>query len=152
MPKLRMQLIAGMVLGVSLGVSGCLTPQERSEVYGGRFGSKPKPTKVATPPKPVIAPKPTYRPPNPVLRPVNPRPVAPVDVGEFRPSPGDVYSCGAGEIAHLQGQPLSALNTMRFSQPIRIIRPGQMVTQDYSAQRLNFDITEQGVIGRLWCG
>lgn len=146
MSQPRMQIVAAMVLGLSLGLSGCLTPQERSEVYGGRFGSKPKPTKVVAPPKPVA-------PPNPVLRPVaRPMESRPVDVIGFRPAPGDVYTCGAGQIAHLQGQPLSALNAMRFKQPIRIIWPGQAVTQDYSAQRLNFDITKQGIIGRLWCG
>ncbi|MCF6293742.1 MAG: hypothetical protein L3J04_10145, partial [Robiginitomaculum sp.] len=61
-------------------------------------------------------------------------------------------SCGADELRYLQGQALASLRSMKFKQRIRIILPGREITEDYKPMRLNFDVTSEGVIGRLWCG
>ena len=36
--------------------------------------------------------------------------------------------------------------------PYRILPPGSMMTKDYRPERVNFDVTETGVITRIWCG
>lgn len=36
--------------------------------------------------------------------------------------------------------------------PIRVIAPGQPVTQDYSPARLNLDVDASGRLVRPWCG
>ena len=61
-------------------------------------------------------------------------------------------ACGAAELQGLIGQPETVLATMRFSQVVRVIGPGMAVTMDYSPDRLNIDVGEDGLITRLWCG
>lgn len=60
--------------------------------------------------------------------------------------------CGAAELQGLVGQPQSVLETMRFSQDLRVIPPGTAVTMDYREDRLNIDLDEAGQITRVWCG
>lgn len=61
-------------------------------------------------------------------------------------------ACGASGLQRLVGQPASTLDTMRFAQPIRVIRPGEMVTMDFSAGRLNFAVDDAERISRVYCG
>ncbi len=61
-------------------------------------------------------------------------------------------ACGASELQDLVGQPGSVLETMRFSQDLRVIPPGTAVTMDYREDRLNIDLDEAGQITRVWCG
>ncbi|MZQ91048.1 hypothetical protein GVY41_18175 [Frigidibacter albus] len=69
------------------------------------------------------------------------------------PGPGPVAdACGAAGLQRLVGQPASTLETMRFSQQLRVINPGQMVTMDYLEARLNIAIDEQDRISRVYCG
>ena len=67
------------------------------------------------------------------------------------PSPAD-DTCGASELTGYVGQDASILDTARFANPIRVIRPGDMVTMDFNPQRLNFDLDELGEILRIRCG
>lgn len=60
--------------------------------------------------------------------------------------------CGAAGLQDLIGQPASVLDAMRFSQPVRVIRPGQAVTMDYFAGRLNIELDAADRIVRLACG
>jgi hypothetical protein len=39
-----------------------------------------------------------------------------------------------------------------LNRPYRILPPGSMITKDYSASRINFDLDERGKIIRAWCG
>ncbi|MES2844286.1 MAG: I78 family peptidase inhibitor [Pseudomonadota bacterium] len=71
--------------------------------------------------------------------------------GPVPPQDG-VNACGALDLQYLVGQPASVLETMRFSQPVRVIRPGMAVTMDYSAARLNFSVDRSGYISRVYCG
>lgn len=60
--------------------------------------------------------------------------------------------CGAEALQGLVGRPAAVLQTMKFAGPVRIIRPGEPVTADYSAVRLNFEIDAAEVIARVVCG
>lgn len=73
-------------------------------------------------------------------------------VTEGGPGAGPTGDCGAAGLQQLVGQPASTLETMRFSQQLRVINPGQMVTMDYSEDRLNIAIDELGRISRVYCG
>lgn len=61
-------------------------------------------------------------------------------------------ACGADDLQGLVGQSAAVLETMRFSQVVRVIRPGMAVTMDFSAQRLNIEVDEAEVISRVSCG
>ena len=78
-----------------------------------------------------------------------PGPATPPEAWVPPPAPG---SCGAADLQHLIGQPDTTLATLRFNQPVRLLRPGIAVTMDYSAERLNIKINEAGVITGLTCG
>lgn len=75
-------------------------------------------------------------------------------VQEPLPLPGieDPDACKASELQGLVGQPASALDTMKFSQPLRVLRPGMAVTMDYSAARLNIEVDAAETITRVSCG
>jgi PBP1b-binding outer membrane lipoprotein LpoB len=60
--------------------------------------------------------------------------------------------CGAAGLQDLIGQPASMLETMKFSQPVRVIRPGMAVTMDYFAGRLNIETDAADRITRVTCG
>ena len=77
--------------------------------------------------------------------PPEPGPQYPVD-----PVPMD--QCGAADLQGLVGQSARVLQTMRFGQTMRIIRPGMAVTMDFVANRLNIWIAEGDVIERVTCG
>ncbi len=63
----------------------------------------------------------------------------------------DLSTCGADALQGLVGQPASVLQTMKFGQETRIIRPGMAVTMDYRPDRLNLDINAKEVITRVYC-
>ena len=46
----------------------------------------------------------------------------------------------------------SAINAITGAQPLRWITPGQAITADYSAQRLNIILDERGRIRAMRCG
>lgn len=60
--------------------------------------------------------------------------------------------CRAEELQYLIGKPKSVLETMRFSQVIRVLEPGSIMTMDYSEKRLNIYLDEKNNIKRLSCG
>lgn len=60
--------------------------------------------------------------------------------------------CGAAALQNLVGQPRQAVEGMTFTQPVRIIEPGQAVTMDFSAQRLNIELDANARITRIACG
>lgn len=61
-------------------------------------------------------------------------------------------ACGADELQDLVGRDAAVLQTMRFGQTVRIIRPGMAVTMDYVPQRLNIEIDAREKINRVTCG
>lgn len=68
------------------------------------------------------------------------------------PPPPLAGTCAAADLQSLVGQPASVLQTMRFAGPVRILRPGDAVTMDYSELRLNIRIDADEVIARVDCG
>lgn len=73
--------------------------------------------------------------------------VPPGDTSGDTPSP----DC-ASEFAPFVGQPRSVLLATSFTAPIRIIDPGEVVTQDYLPERINFVIGQDRRIERMYCG
>ncbi|MFN3723543.1 MAG: I78 family peptidase inhibitor [Paracoccaceae bacterium] len=67
------------------------------------------------------------------------------------PEGPDLATCGAGALQGLVGQPASVLQTMKFGQETRIIRPDTAVTMDYRADRLNIEIDRAERISRVHC-
>ena len=61
-------------------------------------------------------------------------------------------SCGAAGLQDLIGQPKSALNGRDLAAGTRVIHPGQPVTMEYLAGRLNILIDHKGRISSLTCG
>ncbi|MGP3696820.1 I78 family peptidase inhibitor [Rhodobacter sp. NSM] len=61
-------------------------------------------------------------------------------------------SCGAIRLQGLVGQPAEVLETIRFTQPVRVVQPGQAVTMDFSPNRLTIETNEAGRIVRIACG
>ncbi len=61
-------------------------------------------------------------------------------------------ACGAPALQGLVGQDAAVLRAMTFAVQVRIIRPGDMVTEDYSEQRLNIEVDANEKISRVYCG
>ncbi len=70
----------------------------------------------------------------------------------LRPKPPSADSCGAGDLQSLVGQRAKVLETMRFGNVTRVIRPNMGVTMDYSDSRLNIEINDRETITRVNCG
>ncbi len=71
-------------------------------------------------------------------------------LGPPEQAPG-VDACGAAELADMVGEPKTILDVMKFAVPVRVIEPGTAVTADYSPERLNFEIAEDGTIAKIAC-
>jgi len=65
--------------------------------------------------------------------------------------PPELSTCGAIDLQNLVGQPISAVDAATLAR-VRVIRPGQAVTMDYSAARLNVELDAADKIIRIWCG
>jgi len=79
----------------------------------------------------------------------------PLPKGQVKPAPSapvGADACGAAGLQGLVGQPEAVLKPMRFAQPVRVVHPGQPVTMDHAATRLNIDIDAKGRISALYCG
>jgi len=66
--------------------------------------------------------------------------------------PAMIETCAAKDLQHLVGQPASVLDTIRFGTVVRIERPGDIHTMEYSAERTRIIIGEDGHIARVICG
>ncbi|EBA12042.1 I78 family peptidase inhibitor [Roseobacter sp. CCS2] len=61
-------------------------------------------------------------------------------------------TCGARDYADLIGQDATALERVLLLGPVRVIRPGDMVTMDFRPDRVNFKIDENETIQGVDCG
>lgn len=68
--------------------------------------------------------------------------------GDARPLAGR-DTCGAAGFRHLIGQPVSAVEALQLSVPVRIVPPEGAVTLDYRAERINFVIGPDTGAGRV---
>lgn len=78
--------------------------------------------------------------------------IAPEPGPQFPADPAQVDACGAADLQGLVGQSTRVLESIRFGQTTRIIRPGMAVAMDFAADRLNIWIAEGEVIERVTCG
>lgn len=75
-------------------------------------------------------------------------PVAPAD-----PFPvGAADTCGAAPYTNLIGQNVTALEKVLILRQVRVIRPGDAVTEDFRPVRINFDISANETIRAITCG
>jgi len=61
-------------------------------------------------------------------------------------------TCGVAGLREFIGQDESVVAATLFTNPIRIVRPGDMVTMDFNPQRINFRVGEDGLIDEITCG
>jgi hypothetical protein len=66
-------------------------------------------------------------------------------------------TCNAAAAAYAVGQQATAalqseLITKTLAKTLRVVRPGEMVTQEFSSQRLNLDVDGNGRITAARCG
>lgn len=61
-------------------------------------------------------------------------------------------TCNAGKYAYLVGADRDVLEKTLILQPVRIVTPGQAVTMDFLATRLNIALDEKETVVRLSCG
>ena len=67
--------------------------------------------------------------------------------------PSGPDQCGAVDLQDLVGRPASDFEALQWTKhPVRIVRPGDMVTLDYSATRLTIWTDDGDNISRLSCG
>lgn len=64
----------------------------------------------------------------------------------------DPSACGADRFAAMQGAPVTKLPGDEVDGPIRLIRPGDAVTQDFNPARLNVSLDKGDIITSLTCG
>lgn len=61
-------------------------------------------------------------------------------------------TCGAETYRDLVGQDATALEKVLIMRMVRVIRPGDLVTQDFRPERINFTIDPSEVIADISCG
>ena len=61
-------------------------------------------------------------------------------------------TCGADLLQGLVGQPLAGLPPVQPGVTLRVIRPGDAITKDFSLQRLNAYLDNADTITQLTCG
>lgn len=65
---------------------------------------------------------------------------------------GPEGSCNANAFNGIIGQNVNTILVEAIEGPVRVIRPGQMITMDFRANRLNIELDEIGKVARVWCG
>jgi len=66
--------------------------------------------------------------------------------------PALLIPCGADTRANLIGMTLEELMRVEILGPVRVIRPGDPVTEDFFAQRLNIYLTATDTVSSISCG
>ena len=87
--------------------------------------------------------------------PVEPAAVAPEQTPPTTPPPVDPAledTCNKAQYSALIGKPATDAGVPPASATVRIIKPGDQVTMDFSPTRLNIDLDDAGVITTLRCG
>jgi hypothetical protein len=82
-------------------------------------------------------------------------PPAPIDVRVHIPPPGGRCDAGPAQSAIGQnstGRNVEAARVAAGARMARTLRPGQMVTKEYDAERLNLDVDAKGRIVAARCG
>jgi hypothetical protein len=64
----------------------------------------------------------------------------------------DPVPCMAPTFARFVGEPLGVLDPLVVPQPYRVIRPGDAVTREFIANRMNFYVGADGRLADVTCG
>ncbi len=64
----------------------------------------------------------------------------------------DPDACGAERLSRFEGDELAAIGAIDVDGPLRVIRPGDVVTQDYRTDRLNIRVNRRDRIQSIYCG
>jgi len=78
--------------------------------------------------------------------------VLPLTLAACEPVPPDPLAACGGAGLDLVGQPVTSLPATGAWTTLRIIHPGDPVTEDFSSTRLNVYLDENGLIGSVTCG
>lgn len=73
-----------------------------------------------------------------------PRPADPVEFD-------GVPRCGAENFQYLLGKRESALDGVELPEPYRVLHPGDIITLDFSPDRMTIDIDGLGLISSITC-
>ena len=73
------------------------------------------------------------------------------------PGPPNSRACDAGGVQNLIGRPMNSSNRsvarrVSGASVVRVLKPGQAVTMEFRADRLNLEINARGVITGARCG
>lgn len=60
--------------------------------------------------------------------------------------------CPAAQLQNLIGKPQSAFDALRLTGPVRLERPGQIVSMDFSLERTRVSLNAKGIITAIQCG
>ncbi len=82
--------------------------------------------------------------PDPVTPPIN---VVTPGLVEKEPD-----TCGAADLQGLVGQPSGMIRTVRVKGQVRMIGPGELVSQEYNAHRVDVHTDANGLIRQISCG
>jgi hypothetical protein len=78
---------------------------------------------------------------------------APLPLEPPASGPGGPASCNAGTLSsQFVGQDASVIFATTFTAPVRVIRPGDAVTEDFSPDRINFVLDANERVARVYCG
>jgi hypothetical protein len=64
----------------------------------------------------------------------------------------EVPACNTDGWTGLKMEGVTLERAKALGVPYRVLPPGSMTTQDYSPDRLNFDLDSNGAVTRAWCG
>ena len=87
--------------------------------------------------------------------PVEPAAAAPVETAPPVAAPTDpaaADTCNMAQYTALIGKPVTDAGVPAAGPSVRIIKPGDQVTMDFSEARLNIDVDAAGVITGMRCG
>ena len=84
--------------------------------------------------------------------------MVPVAVAACVPGTGDTDAiqredtCRAAPLQNLVGGPAKLVTSPNIENPIRVIAPGQLVTEDYQPDRINVHTDAKGNVLSISCG
>jgi hypothetical protein len=81
-----------------------------------------------------------------------PAPPAATPAPAAAPTDPAADTCNMAQYASLVGKPSTDAGVPPASATVRIIKPGDQVTMDFQATRVNFDVDASGVITAVRCG
>ena len=87
--------------------------------------------------------------------PAEPMAAAPASTEPATPPPADpaaVDTCNMAQYVTLVGKPATGAGVPAASATVRIIKPGDQVTMDFQAARLNIEVDAAGNISGVRCG